>query len=108
MLRPRVTTVVAVGSVYRGFDLFIQVFKLDSLRIRPGPVVLVYTYSSEDFSGIRDLLLIGFRRAVLVSALMTSYTALMKSCIQSSSATLVSVGSGSLSRNDDCCRSMSS
>ena len=43
VLRPRVTTVVAVGSVYRGFDLFMEVFKPDSLRIRPGPVVLVYT-----------------------------------------------------------------
>ena len=43
MLRPRVSTVVAVGSVYRGFDLFMEVFKPDSLRIRPGPVVLVYT-----------------------------------------------------------------
>ena len=43
MLRPRVTTVVAVGSVYRGFDLFMEVFKPDPLRIRPGPAVLVCT-----------------------------------------------------------------
>ena len=55
-----------------------EIFKTDALRIRPGPVVLVYA-RLKFFSGTRALLRIGFRRAVLVSALMTSYTAPTKS-----------------------------